>query len=124
MRHAVISSVEKLSRRYLLARLKLLENLPSEPLPTQFVMLWVPRIDYLPMSVAWYTSEELHIFFSIRGEGTEALSKHEGVVGVVGPLGRGLRPEECGSRCLIAAGGTGLASVIRLAEGLRRAGAE
>ncbi len=122
MRHAAVAAVRKLSSKYLVAELKLLDGVPREPIPTQFVMVWIPGIDYLPMSIAWFRSNALHILFSVRGEGTGALSNHSGVVGLVGPLGKGLDPEVCGGKCLVVAGGTGLASVIRLVEKAKELG--
>ncbi len=123
MKHAVVRAVKALSSKYLIAELEVIEGLKPKPRPTQYVMVWVPRIDYFPMSIAWFSNNFIQIFFSVRGQGTEALSKSvDSIVGLVGPLGNWLAPQECGSECLIVAGGTGLASVITLAKELKELG--
>ncbi len=122
LRHARVTRVRRLSRRYLLAELELFEPLESPPGPAQFVMIWLPGIDYIPMSVADYDDGRIHIFFSARGEGTRALANSKGkVVGVVGPLGRPLAINAKSSYVLVA-GGTGLAPIIKLARGLNDMG--
>mgnify|MGYP000492270381 CR=1 FL=1 len=85
-------------------------------------MIWLPGIDYLPMSIADYDNSKLTIFFSIRGEGTAALASFKDkVVGIVGPLGKPLSINTR-SRYLLVAGGTGLAPIIRLAKELNSLG--
>ena len=124
LRHAEVLGVERLSTEYFLARLRLVEKLPEKPIPTQFIMIWIPRIDYIPMSIAWFNKDEVHVLFSVRGDGTKALSNHSGFLGILGPLGRGLTPEVLGKRCLMIAGGTGIASLIMLASELRKVGSQ
>ncbi len=118
LKHAKVAKVRRLSRKYLLAELELIEPLETPPGPAQFVMVWLPGIDYVPMSVAGYDGSKITLFFSIRGEGTEALANSTGkVVGVVGPLGKALAINAKSSYLLVA-GGTGLAPIIRLAKEL------
>jgi len=115
--------LNKVSERYWIAELKVIEKFSKRPKLTQYIMIWIPRIDYFPMSIAWFDSNFFQIFFSIRGSGTEALSRSKGsIIGSVGPLGKGLRPEVCGDNCLMVAGGTGLASLITLAKRLKELG--
>ncbi len=124
LKHALVSSVRRLSRRYLVARLEVMEGF-REPEPAQFIMIWIPGVDYLPMSVARYLGGGvIEVFFNVRGEGTKALSMSEGrVVGIVGPLGRGLRLDSR-LKYLLIAGGSGLAPIVRVAEVLKGLGAE
>jgi len=118
LRHARVSRVRRLSRRYLLAELELLEQFEDPPGPAQFVMIWLPGIDYIPMSIANSDEGRIHIFFSVRGEGTRALANSKGkMVGVVGPLGKPLAVS-ARSKYVLIAGGTGLAPIIKLARGL------
>jgi len=118
LKHAKVVKVRRLSRKYLLAELELIEPLETPPSPGQFVMIWLPGTDYIPMSIAGYDGLKITIFFSIRGEGTKVLANSTGkVVGVVGPLGKALAINTKLSYLLVA-GGTGLAPIIRLAKEL------
>jgi len=122
IKHARVIKVRRLSKRYLLAELELLEPLDAMPKPTQFVMIWIPGVDYIPMSIADYDTSRITVFFAVRGEGTEALSNSAGrVVGVVGPLGKALTINSKASYVLVA-GGTGLAPIIRIAKELSNLG--
>lgn len=122
MRHAKVVKVRKLSRRYLLAELELIEPLEEAPGLIQFVLIWLPGVDYMPMSIADYDGSKVSVFFSIRGEGTRALANSAGrVVGLVGPLGKALTVNT-GSNYVLVAGGTGLAPLIMLAKKLSKLG--
>ena len=83
--------------------------------PGQFVMVWVPGIDEMPMSVS-YTLPRLGITFKVVGEGTRALASRKpgDRLGVRGPFGNGF--SMTGSRILGVAGGTGMASLAPLLE--------
>lgn len=83
--------------------------------PGQFVMVWVPGVDEMPMSVS-YTLPRLGITFKIVGEGTRALaSKKPGdKLGLRGPYGNGFSMS--GSKVLGVAGGTGMASLAPFLE--------
>lgn len=83
--------------------------------PGQFVMIWVPGEDELPMSVS-YTGDRAGVTYRIVGNGTKRLSSFEvgDKVGVRGPYGRGF-----GAKCkrpLFVAGGTGMACLAPLIE--------
>jgi len=118
IRHVRVTDVVQLSRRYLVARLKLLEDFENEPEPGQFVMIWIPGIDYIPMSIADYRGSELLIFFKVRGEGTRALANSKDkILAVAGPLGKPINLNN-ESRYLLIGGGTGLAPLIKLAKKL------
>jgi len=122
LKHARVAKIKRLSRKYLLAELELIEPLETSPGPAQFVMIWIPGIDYIPMSIADYNGSKITLFFSIRGEGTEALASSTGkVVGIIGPLGKVLAINTKSSHLLVA-GGTGLAPIIRLAKELNELG--
>ncbi|MEM4512044.1 MAG: hypothetical protein QXK97_01920 [Acidilobaceae archaeon] len=114
--------LRELSPGYHLLRVELLGVVPREPEPLQFVMLWVPRVDEMPMSVADYENGVLTIVFRVRGEGTRALSRGPPFLGVRGFYGRGLVPRR-GERVLFVAGGIGIAPFPYLARVAERAGA-
>lgn len=103
-------------------KVELLGDVEREPEPMQFVMLWVPRVDEMPMSVADYESKRLSVIFKVRGRGTEALSKGPKLIGVRGFYGRGLslKPNEM---VLFIAGGIGIAPFPYLARVAGKVGA-
>ena len=86
--------------------------------PGQFVMVWVPGVDEVPMG---FSHVEPHAGITVQrmGEATEALCAlgPGDLVGVRGPLGRGFGLVEDRS-CLLVGGGNGAAPLVPLAEGL------
>jgi dihydroorotate dehydrogenase electron transfer subunit len=105
--------------------------------PGQFVMLSpgarasAPRTDpLLPRPMAVYRTRagdgdpRIEILFKVHGRGTALLADLAPGerVGVVGPLGTPFPDPAPGARAVIAAGGTGIASVYELAAGLHARG--
>ncbi|HZD42799.1 MAG TPA: dihydroorotate dehydrogenase electron transfer subunit, partial [Methanomicrobiales archaeon] len=80
--------------------------------PGQFVMVWVPGVDEIPMAL----SSEISISVQKVGDATEALfNLSEGDrMGIRGPLGNGFSVE---GRTLAIAGGIGAAPLVPLAAG-------
>jgi len=86
--------------------------------PGQFVMVWIPGVDEVPMGFS-RVSPTAAITVQRMGDATEALcslSKGDRV-GVRGPLGRGFRPSP-DQRVLLVGGGNGTAPLVPLAEAL------
>ena len=81
--------------------------------PGQFIMLWIPGIDEIPMSLS-HIGDKIGITVEKVGEATKALHKmREGnKVGVRGPYGKGF--EIVGKKALFVAGGTGIAPLFSL----------
>ncbi len=105
--------------------------------PGQFVMLSpgargsVPRCDpLLPRPMAVYRTQNggreptVEILFKVHGRGTALLADLEpgAQVAVVGPLGTPFPDPAPGARAVIAAGGTGIASVYEFAARLHARG--
>jgi len=84
-------------------------------LPGQFVMVWLPGVDEIPMSLS-YIGGLKGITIKEVGEATRALSSlHVGdSIALRGPFGSHFQPSA--GRNLIVCGGTGAASVIPAAE--------
>jgi dihydroorotate dehydrogenase electron transfer subunit len=89
----------------------------------------VPRSDpLLPRPMAVYRTRAIdggiEILFKVHGRGTALLADLEpgDRVGVVGPLGTPFPDPAPGTRAVIAAGGTGIASVYEFAAGLHARG--
>ncbi len=94
--------------------------------PGQFVMLWVPGYEAIPMSIAW--RDDLGLEFIVRrvGETTARLwgSRIGERLGVIGPLGRGLEDIDLdeGLYALVG-GGSGVAPILYAAAWLQASGA-
>lgn len=86
--------------------------------PGQFVMVWIPGVDEVPMGFS-RISPSAAITVQRMGEATRALCTLSAGdrVGVRGPLGRGFRLEE-GEGVLLVGGGNGTAPLVPLAETL------
>ena len=93
--------------------------------PGQFVMVWVPGVDEVPMSLSAIDFEGLSAVTVKRvGEATEAIHRLRpgDRVGVRGPYGRGFTLRR--GRCLTVAGGIGVSAITPLVEALSRMGSE
>ena len=85
--------------------------------PGQFVMIWIPGVDEIPMSLSNISSKGLaSISAADVGEATKALNqrKRGDVLGVRGPYGNGFTLT--GGNALIVGGGTGLVPLMPLTE--------
>lgn len=120
-RSAKVVNVEELGENIYRMKLKLMENLNADPLPFQFLMVWIPRVKEVPMSISDYVNGLLTILFRVRGRGTEALSRAGGFIGLRGPYGRGLNLH-IGERILVIAGGVGIAPIPYLVRTASRTG--
>jgi len=94
---------------------------PAEASPGQFVMLWVPGDDEIPMSLS-YTGTRAGVTVKAMGATSRAIQSI-GVgapIGIRGPYGHGfdLAPK----RVLVVAGGSGAAVLAPAAEALRARG--
>ena len=91
------------------------DEILSKVLPGQFAMVWIPRINELPMSVMISTEKE-KAAFTVRKHGyasTELYSMKIGdQIGVRGPYGNSFTLKQ--GRLLLVGGGTGLVPLIRL----------
>lgn len=87
--------------------------------PGQFVMVWVPGVDEVPMSVSSINVDGL-TSITVHGVGNAswALNKKEkgDQIGVRGPFGNGFTPVE--GNVMVVGGGTGLAPLMPLTEKL------
>ncbi len=90
--------------------------------PGQFVMLWVPGVDEIPMSVANDDGKQLSITFFAVGEATNILAEKKvgDLVGLRGPFGTRFTWKK-GQHLALVAGGYGVAPLLFTA---RKASAE
>jgi len=99
------------------------DELCENAAPGQFVMVWIPGVDEIPMSLS--TIEDDYCAFTVAkvGEATRALHKmkEDDLIGIRGPFGTGFTYAK--GKIMIAGGGTGLSPLAVLAENLSRLGA-
>lgn len=85
-----------------------------EPIPGQFIMVWVPGYEEIPMSISDYSDNLIRITVKVRGGTTNYLVNELSVsdyLGVRGPLGRGITKDMIYGRGLLVAGGVGIAPI-------------
>lgn len=86
--------------------------------PGQFLMIWIPRVEEIPMSVM-INSKEGYAAVTIRksGIGSTALfeRKKDDLLGLRGPYGNEFVLKKNYKKILIIGGGTGLVPLLRLA---------
>ncbi|MEM2897289.1 MAG: dihydroorotate dehydrogenase electron transfer subunit, partial [Candidatus Bathyarchaeia archaeon] len=86
--------------------------------PGQFIMLWIPGFDEIPMSLMLSRHSKLvGVLVKKIGEATKRIGKMEvdDKIGIRGPYGKGFRfnPRE---RALIVAGGVGISPLMPIIE--------
>lgn len=93
------------------------DRLSSFAKPGQFLMIWIPRIEEIPMSVM-INSKEGYAAVTIRkfGVGSSALfdRKKGDLIGLRGPYGNRFILRKKYRKILIIGGGTGLVPLLRL----------
>jgi dihydroorotate dehydrogenase electron transfer subunit len=94
------------------------DRLCAKARPGQFLMLWIPRVDEVPLSVLSAGGCEVSVAVKAVGEATQALHqlKSGDTVGVRGPFGNGFAENR--GRILMVGGGTGTAPLLFLAKKL------
>ncbi len=87
----------------------------SHAWPGQFVMVWVPAVDEIPMSLS-VIDEQQAVTVEAKGEATRALHEMQpgDKIGIRGPYGQGFTLQ--GTRHLFVAGGTGAAPLLPLIQ--------
>jgi dihydroorotate dehydrogenase electron transfer subunit len=97
------------------------DKLCSDAEPGQFLMLWVPSVDEIPLSVADVSRDGV-VSVAVRnvGEATGALHRLGvgGLVGVRGPFGNSFNMAK--GKVLLVGGGTGIAPLLFLAKRANR----
>jgi dihydroorotate dehydrogenase electron transfer subunit len=87
--------------------------------PGQFVMVWIPGVDEIPMSLSAINVEgRSSITVNGVGDASRALNQKEkgDKIGIRGPFGNGFVPS--GGNAMVVGGGTGLAPLMPLTEKL------
>ncbi|MEM1537319.1 MAG: dihydroorotate dehydrogenase electron transfer subunit [Candidatus Nezhaarchaeales archaeon] len=95
------------------------EEIAKSAVPGQFLMVWVPGVDEVPMSLSFIGIKgRIGISVAKVGEATEALHacRPGTLIGIRGPLGKGFTLT--GGKVLVVGGGVGVAALAPLIEGL------
>ena len=94
------------------------DKLSSNAKPGQFLMVWIPRAEELPMSVM-ISNKRDHAAVTVRKHGFGSTSLFEkiqnDVIGIRGPYGNFFRVSKDLKNPLLVGGGTGLVPLMRLA---------
>jgi len=87
--------------------------------PGQFLMLWIPGVDEIPLSILNATEDgEISVAVKAVGDATQHLHtmKTEATIGIRGPFGNNFTPNQ--GNILLIGGGTGTAPLLFLAKTL------
>jgi len=87
----------------------------GKPLGGQFVMIWIPDVDEIPMSIS-SVNDPVSLTIQKVGKASEALHslKPGDKIGIRGPYGNGFNP--IGQNLLFIAGGVGIAPIMPALE--------
>jgi dihydroorotate dehydrogenase electron transfer subunit len=92
------------------------DKLCSKAEPGQFLMLWVPGVDEIPLSILNAEDSAISVAVKKVGEATRALHEMKAgeIIGVRGPFGNSFTAKN--GRILMVGGGTGIAPLMFLAR--------
>jgi len=94
------------------------DRLCAKAKPGQFLMLWIPQVDEIPLSIMNTESHQVSVAVKAVGEATKTLHQMKSgeTVGLRGPFGNSFTENH--GRILIVGGGTGTAPLLFLANKL------
>jgi dihydroorotate dehydrogenase electron transfer subunit len=95
-----------------------IDSLCSKARPGQFLMLWIPGIDEIPLSIMNTTNDLVSVSVKAIGDATRHLHTLETgtTIGIRGPFGNSFTENQ--GRVLLIGGGTGTAPLLFLAKQL------
>ncbi len=119
IRPARILYTNPIAKNIFLVRLEPIFNINSIK-PFQFFTVWIPRVDEIPLSIADSNGRLITFIYRVRGRGTEEFSRlpKGSIIGLKGPLGKGIDVKNIGKSILVIAGGIGIAPVPYLARAI------
>lgn len=95
------------------------DKLCSSAKAGQFVMVWIPGVDEIPLSLSSFGANKLSsVTVAEVGEATRTLNKmsNEDIIGIRGPFGNHFKI--VGKKALVIGGGTGMAPLMMLIRNL------
>lgn len=84
----------------------------------QFLMIWMPGVDEVPMSIGWQTNEEFHVGIATAGDCTKAINTQIKVgdkLGIRGPYGTSFDYKDY-DHIIAVGGGYGTPPLLNLAQ--------
>jgi len=92
------------------------DDICSKAKPGQFMMVWIPGIDEIPMSISMISDDLIGLTVRKVGEASNALfnMKVGSIIGIRGPYGNSFTPIV--GKVMIIGAGTGLAPLMPLSE--------
>lgn len=84
----------------------------------QFVMVWMPGVDEVPMSIGWQTDEEFHVGIADAGDCTHAINTQIKVgdkLGIRGPYGTNFEYKDY-DHIICVGGGYGTPPMLNLSQ--------
>jgi dihydroorotate dehydrogenase electron transfer subunit len=89
--------------------------------PGNFIVLWIPNVDFLPMSISNIEGNLLEITVQKIGDGTSKLFEMQvgDKIGVRGPFGNSWNYEDA-TNILVVGGGVGIAAITTLIDPLKK----
>ncbi|MFH0820382.1 MAG: dihydroorotate dehydrogenase electron transfer subunit [Candidatus Peregrinibacteria bacterium] len=87
--------------------------------PGQFVMVWMPGVDEVPMSVGWQMEKEFHVGIANAGDCTSAIFenvKPGDKLGIRGPYGTTFSLPAKAKHIILVGGGCGTPPLLSLAQ--------
>jgi len=92
--------------------------------PGQFLMVWIPRVDEIPLSISSVSERSASVTVKEVGEATRVLNGMErgGILGIRGPFGSHFKI--MGKTALVVGGGIGVAPLLMLVMRLLDNGVE
>jgi dihydroorotate dehydrogenase electron transfer subunit len=86
--------------------------------PGQFIMVWMPGVDEVPMSIGWQTDKEFHLGIADAGDCTHAIHQQIKVgdkLGIRGPYGTNFEYKGY-EEIICVGGGAGTPPMLNLAQ--------
>jgi len=95
------------------------DRLCAKAKPGQFLMLWIPNVDEIPLSIMKTEGSKVSVSVKQVGVATRHMHKMKGgeTIGVRGPFGNSF--SQTSGKALLVGGGTGTAPLIFLAKQLQ-----
>jgi dihydroorotate dehydrogenase electron transfer subunit len=107
-----VESIKRQTEDTVTLKIRCPSNICGSSNPGQFLMIWIPGIDEVPMSISNVEEEEVWITVKKVGEATSAIHSigEGGILGIRGPYGNSFTKSR--GNVLMVAGGVGAAPLL------------
>ncbi|MGQ4832669.1 MAG: dihydroorotate dehydrogenase electron transfer subunit [Candidatus Asgardarchaeia archaeon] len=110
-------AVNSLTRKIKKFIFKVPKKIAKASRPGQFLMIWIPSVDEIPISIADVNGNEISVIVAAVGDATKRMHemKKGDLLGIRGPYGNGFNLEKY-ERMIFVAGGYGVAPLLFAAK--------